>query len=161
NAGSGDDTFTITDTVNSFRSPATLIFGNNGNDTFNVQKTTGRLTIDGSFGNDIFNIGSADNKLDAIQGPLSVDGSFGTDTLNVTDQGSPPPPPYTQTATTLDRNGAARITFANVESLKVNKGPVQGTPPAAESLALSQSGNGGRAATLTGRLTDADPVAKL
>src|SRR5262249_10300146 len=63
NAGTGADTFTITDTLSNSQLPATLIFGNDGNDIFNVRKTTGRLTIDGGQGNDTINVGSAANTL--------------------------------------------------------------------------------------------------
>src|SRR5262249_41891180 len=114
------------------------------------------------FGNDVINIGSAVNKLDPIHGTVTVDGGLGgTDTLNINDQGSTTPHTYTQSATTLDRNGAARITFAGIESLHVNKGAVLGTPPQAKDLKLTQAGIGGRRATLTGHLTDADANAKL
>jgi hypothetical protein len=161
NAGTGADTFTISDTASNSRGPATLIFGNDGNDTFNVFKTTGRLTLDAGQGNDTFSVGSAANTLDVIQGAVTVDGEFGTDTLNVNDQGSTTPHTYTQTATTLDRSGAARITFAGIESLHVNKGAVLGAAPQAKDLKLTKAVKLGQFATLSGQLTDADPAAKL
>jgi hypothetical protein len=156
NAGTGNDNFTITDTLSNSQSPATLIIGNDGNDTFNVRKTKRRLTINGGQGNDTFNIGSAANTLDPIQGPVTVDGEFGTDTLNINDQGSTTKHTYTITSSTIDRNGAARITFASIESLKVNKGPIQGNAPQAKALAIPRSIKLCQLATLSGRPVDAD-----
>ena len=52
----------------------------------------------------------------------------------------------------------ARITFAGIESLKVNKGPVLGSAPMVQELALSKHVRAGEPATLTGRLVDADPA---
>jgi hypothetical protein len=158
NTGTGGNTFTVNDTVKDNHNNATLIFGNNGNDIFTVRKTTGRLTINGGFGNDVINVGSADNKLDAIQGAVTVDGGLGgTDTLNINDQGSKTPHTYTQSATTLDRNGAARITFTGIENLHVNKGAVLGNAPQAKDLKLTPSAKKCQFATLTGRLVDTDP----
>ena len=52
--GSGNDTLTIVDTP----SVSTNINGNNGDDTFNVQGTTGVTNLNGGAGNDTFNLGS-------------------------------------------------------------------------------------------------------
>src|SRR5262249_47340511 len=63
---------------------------------------------------------------------------------------------YTVTSSTIDRSGAARITFAGIESLHLNKGPISGSAPMAQALALTHSVKVGQTATLAGRLTDAD-----
>jgi hypothetical protein len=111
---------------------------------------------------DVIRVGSAANTLDGIQGPLTVDGSTsGIDVLIINDQGSKTPHVYTQTATTLSRSGAATISFFNIGSVAVNKGPVLGSAPAAKDLKLTQPAPGSRYVTLTGQLTDADPAAKL
>jgi hypothetical protein len=162
NGPKAGSTFTVSDTANNSRSPHTIIIGGDGNDTFNVLKTTGQLTIDGSAGNDTINVGSAANTLDPIQGAVTVDGGLGgTDTLNINDQGSTTPHTYTQTATTLSRNGAADIIFSNVESLQVHKGPVVGNPPQAKNLELTQAVKVGQFAALSGQLTDPDGDSKL
>jgi acrosin len=162
NGPQAGSTFTVTDTVNNSQSPHTIIFGGNGNDTFNVRKTTGALTVNAGSSNDVVNVGSTANTLDPIQGAVTVDGGTGgTDTLNVNDQGSTTPHTYTQTATTLDRSGAARITFANIEHLQVHKGPVAGSAPQAKNLTMTKSVKAGQSATLSGRLVDENAVAKL
>jgi hypothetical protein len=110
---------------------------------------------------DVIRVGSAANTLDGIQGPLTVDGSIsGINVLIINDQGSTTPHTYTQTPTTLSRSGAATISFFNVESVSVNKGPVA-SPPAAKDLKLTPGPKGSRYVTLTGQLTDADPAAPL
>jgi hypothetical protein len=92
---------------------------------------------------------------------VSVQGGLGFDTLNINDQGSKTPHTYFQTATSLTRSGAAEIFFSHIASLHVNKGPVLGNPPQAKDLKLTQPSPGSHWVTLTGRLTDADPAAKL
>jgi hypothetical protein len=105
---------------------------------------------------DVIRVGSAANTLDGIQGPLTVDGSIsGFNTLIINDQGSKTPHTYKQTATTLSRSGAATISFFNVESVAVNKGPISGSAPAARNLALTSPILPGRSATLSGQLVDA------
>jgi hypothetical protein len=65
--------------------------GRDGNHTFNVQGSHGRLTLDAGFGTETINVGSTANTLDPIQGPVSVLGALGGDTLNINDQGSTTP----------------------------------------------------------------------
>jgi hypothetical protein len=155
-------TYTITDTAKSNKvSTGTLIFAGNGNNTFNVQKTTGSLEIVDGGGKDTINIGSTAHTLDTIQGVVSVQGGFGFDTLNINDQGSKTPHTYFQGVGVLRRNGAADIFFSHIASLHVNKGPVVGSPPKAKGLKLTHPAKGRRRVTLTGQLTDADPSAKL
>jgi hypothetical protein len=164
----GGATFTITDTAKSNKvSTGTLILaGLNGGNIFNVQKTSGSLEIEGETGKNTTNIGSAANTLDTIQGPVTVLGALGGDTLNINDQGSKTPHTYLQGVNFqgtafLIRSGAAEIDFTHIASLHVNKGPVQGSPPAAKDLKLTQPIKGSRLVLLTGQLTDANPAAKL
>jgi hypothetical protein len=95
-------TYTITDTASNNNFPVAVgtgVIGGNGNNTFNVQKTSGSLGLLGGKGNgnNIFNIGSTTNTLGTIQGRVDVNGGggFGTVTLNVNDQGTTTPQTYT------------------------------------------------------------------
>src|SRR5262249_13308669 len=63
---------------------------------------------------DKVNVGDAANTLDGIAGPLTVNGQGGTNALTVNDQGSGVGQTYTLTATTLNRSGAAAITYGAV-----------------------------------------------
>jgi hypothetical protein len=128
-------TYTITDTDKGDKltngTQINAIF--NGGNTFNVQKTSGSLTIEDGAGKNIINIGSTANTLDTIQGRVFVLGALGGDTLNINDQGSKTPHTYSlgtlQKTTTLSRSGAADISFTNITDLHLNKGPVLGSPP--------------------------------
>jgi hypothetical protein len=161
-------TYTIMDTAKSNKvSTGTLIFaGFNGGNTFNIQGTTGSLEILDGAGKNTINIGSTANTLDTIQGQVSVLGALGGDTLNINDQGSKTPHTYFQGVnfqgtSFLLRSGAAEIDFTHIANVHVNKGPVQGSPPAAKDLKLTQPIKGSRLVMLSGQLTDADPAAKL
>jgi hypothetical protein len=159
-------TYTITNTAKSNKvSAGTLIVaGLNGGNTFNVQKTTGVLEIEDGAGKNTINIGSTANTLDTIQGVVSVLGALGGDTLNINDQGSTTPHSYFegtfQGTTTLSRSGAAAISFTHITDVHLNKGP-EIKAPQAKDLTLTKAIRAGQFATLSGRLVDADPAAKL
>src|SRR5262249_29855886 len=53
--------FAVADTVNNNHAPLTKIVGGVGPDIFNVQKTLGKLEVQGSIGSDTFNFGGASN----------------------------------------------------------------------------------------------------
>jgi Ca2+-binding RTX toxin-like protein len=103
-------------------------------DTFNVRATAAgtTTTLHAGAGLDTFNVGSAANTLDDIKGPLSLDGGpglifhgfpiFGSDTVNLFDQGSGVGRNYTLKAGTVDRTGAAPISYSFVERLTLNTG---------------------------------------
>jgi hypothetical protein len=104
------------------------------------------------------------NNLDPIQGEVTVlGGSFesGTDTLTINDSGSTTPHVYTQTPTTLQRSGAAKINFFDIDILHIFKGPITGSPPLATNVSLPKSIKAGQAARLTGHLSEADGDTKL
>jgi hypothetical protein len=93
-------TYNITDTFSNNNFPFgvdTFVLGGNGNNTFNVQKTTGQLTITGGTGSNTFNIGSTAKTLGTIKGKviLNDQGSSVTGTLNVNDQGTTTKQTYT------------------------------------------------------------------
>jgi hypothetical protein len=85
--GSGNDTLTIAGTP----SVPTNVNGNNGNDTFNIQATTGVTNLNGGAGDDTFNLGSlapgTGGNVNAITGDLNIEGGSGTNVLNVDDTG--------------------------------------------------------------------------
>jgi hypothetical protein len=158
-------TYTITDTPKGSAGILINAFLNGGN-TFNVQKTSGGgLEIVDGTGKNTINIGSTANTLDTIQGSVFILGALGGDTLNINDQGSTTPHTYSQHTfqgtTTLSRSGAADIAFKFITNVHLNKGPVQGAPPAAKNLKLTQPIKGSRLVMLSGQLTDANPAAKL
>jgi hypothetical protein len=140
----------------------TLNGGKAGN-IFNVLATPFGVpvTINAGGAGDIVDVGSVFNTLDAIQGPLTVNGQLGFDELFINDQGSTTAHTYTQTANSLQRSGAAKITFSGIENLQVNKGPVLGSPPLATGLALAGSARVGERMWLSGRLSDADAADRL
>jgi hypothetical protein len=161
NGGSGGNTFTVNNTAkNNFLAVTTLNSGS-GNDTVLVRGTTGPLNVHAEAGVDKITIGSVFNTLDTIQGPVLADAGdsgFDLDLLTVNDQGSTTPHTYTFAPFTIDRSGAARITFAGIELAQINQGPkaVVNNAPAAKNLKLSKSVKVGEAATLTGQLVDPD-----
>src|SRR5262249_8377191 len=114
-----------------------------GPDTVNVRASAAGTTtaiLGGSGSHQTFNVGSVDNKLDAIRGGVTVNaGTGGFTTLNINDQGSTTAHTYTQTATTLNRSGAATITFFNITPLHINKGPVAGIAPQAQDLTVTDT----------------------
>jgi hypothetical protein len=161
-------TYTITDTAKSNKVffNTLIVAGLNGGNIFNVQKTSGELEIEGEAGKNTVTIGSTANTLDTIQGPVTVLGALGGDTLTINDQGSKTPHTYNQGVNFLKvgfliRSGAAEIDFKSIASLHVNKGPVAGSTPQAEDLAVTSPVVAGQLATLTGRLVDADQAQAL
>jgi hypothetical protein len=151
--------FTVDGTASNSTNPVTTLIGSAAGDTFDVRKTAGRLTINAGAGADTINIGGAANTLDPIQGPITLSGGpadGAIDTLNINDQGSTTPHVYTQTTNSLTRDGAARITFFDIDTLRINKGALSGNAPLAKNLTLSPSVKPHAPATLSGQLTDAD-----
>jgi hypothetical protein len=96
---------------------ATVLQVGPGSATVNVQATSAPLTIVDAGGNGVFNIGSANNTLDSIQGALTIEAQSGGNTYNFNDQGTTSSQIYTLTATTLSRTGAGPISFTPVSDL--------------------------------------------
>src|SRR5262249_35138904 len=127
-----------------------------GNDTVNVSGSTGPLTVNTGAGNDVINVGDVFNTLEELQGALAVNGQDNNDTLNVNDQGAGAPHTYTITSTTVQRSGAATITYSGIEGLFVHKGPSRNPPPLVKGLAFTNAVRAAKFATLSGRLADAN-----
>jgi Ca2+-binding RTX toxin-like protein len=100
-----------------------------GNDIITVGSTSVATTVNAGDGNDTVNVGSGIrvSTLDTIQGALTVNGGGGTDALNLDDWGSLSGHNYTVTMTTVQRSGAALITYSGMESLVVNAGSFSDT----------------------------------
>jgi hypothetical protein len=116
NGGSGNNTYTVSETGNlSYAGTRTnTINTGNGNDTVNVEATEGPLTVNLGSGTDWVNVSPAANNLDNIQGNVTVHGGTGFDTLQVFDDHHPTGRTYTVTASTITRGGAAVITFGSL-----------------------------------------------
>ena len=101
-----------------------VTLGDGGN-TFNIESTASGMaaTINGGSGDETFNVG-ASGSLDQILGVLFLYGNAPTasDVLNINDQVETVGHVYTLTATTIDRTGAAQITYGTIEQLNINSG---------------------------------------
>ncbi len=150
--GSGRDNLTIQST----HEGRTVVQGNDGDDTINVQSISGHTTILGGNGNDTVNVGSlapgTGGNLDGIDALLTIDGGAGTDTVNVDQRGNTAGSTgtLTQTALTGLEMTSALATVNDTVSFRVNN-------PAA-SYTLSYGGN---SVTLAGNATANDITAAL
>jgi hypothetical protein len=117
-------TYTITDTASNFNpnGPLTEVLGGNGNNTFNVQRTSGLLQVVGGTGNDAFNVGSTARTLGTIQGHVDVFGGGGTDTLNVNDQGTTTPQTYSLSNEDILPSDGKDIFFAGIRNVNFTAG---------------------------------------
>jgi hypothetical protein len=123
-ASSGTNTFL----VQSDNTPTT-INGSSGNDTFNIEANTALapLTLHGNSGTNKLNIGSAvpsltGNNLAGILGSINFTGS-GNDILNLYDNGDATGRTFTLTATTITQSvTAAVITYSGLMALNLNLG---------------------------------------
>jgi hypothetical protein len=75
------------------------------------------VTVNAGGGDDTIQVGGF--RLDGIHGSLTVNGGDGNDKLSVEDLAAAAAQTYTLTATTLNRSGAAPITYGSVESLAI------------------------------------------
>jgi hypothetical protein len=108
---------------------AATVLAGSGNDVFNVQATQADtpLTLKMGGGDDIVNVGSADNTLGALLGPLTLSGQGGVDQLTFNDQGTTTRENYTLAADQLTRVEAtgvaddmAPISFASFKVITLN-----------------------------------------
>jgi autotransporter-associated beta strand protein len=118
-AGAGGNTFTVTNTAAVY---TTTLFTGSGNDTVNVQGTTGPLQIRGGSGDATINVGSG-GRVQSIQGPLTITGpAWFSAHLNVDDSGDPLNRNLNLTDRSLVGLGAAPINYDNVSSMVVSAG---------------------------------------
>src|SRR5262249_22541948 len=98
-------------------------------------------------GDDTITVGSATSSLADIAGALTINGQAGNDTLLFNDVAAVGGVNYTLTATTLNRSGAALITFGTIESLTLTGGnngniiTVASTPAAVPVTVNAGNGN--------------------
>jgi hypothetical protein len=164
--GSGNDTLLITSTA----AAATTVNGNDGDDTFNVDATTGTLNLYGNAGNDKFNFGSlmptTGGTVNNIAGQVNIYGGTGSsDTVNVDDTGDATNNTGTLTSTTLAGLGFGNgIYYKTIETLNINLGSggdtfnVQSTNAATVTILNTGAGtnivNVGSLAPATGGIVD-------
>lgn len=122
---SGNDGLTLNLTTPAASLAALTLQGGNGNDALNVQANAAgpAYTLAGGIGNDQARFGNAGNSLDEIHAAVTVDGQDGdNDSIVLNDQGDADAATYAVGTSTLDRTGAAQISYANVEVVSVNGG---------------------------------------
>src|SRR5205085_7834281 len=131
--GQGGDTLRVLSTQ---AIALTHIFANGGNDTVNIETTSGVTDIHGGTGNDIFNVGKTFDvglatqysSIDGIQASLTIAGDTHStgDQMNIieTNEAAANSVPGTLTATTLTGlgMGAAGITYGTLEDLTISVG---------------------------------------
>nr|MCU0981157.1 hypothetical protein [Pirellulaceae bacterium] len=94
-----------------------------GGDIVNVRSSAAAtpITINADGGDDNVNVGSLGNSLDSILGTVGVSGGAGaTDALVINDQGDTDSNSYTITNTTVNRGGAAQVSYDTLETLTAN-----------------------------------------
>ncbi len=95
-----------------------------GDDIMSVDSSTSNtsLTVFGNLGDDVFSVTPTDRDLDAIQGALVLYGEEGDDTLTVNDGLSAEGHDYVITSSTINRDGAAQVTYSTIESVSILSG---------------------------------------
>jgi hypothetical protein len=78
-----------------------------------------KTTFNAGTGTDVISVGNAAHSLDGVLGPLTFNGG-GNAVLTVNDQEAASVHGYLLTASTLDRSGAAKITYTGMKTLAVN-----------------------------------------
>ncbi|HWE04741.1 MAG TPA: hypothetical protein VG326_20205 [Tepidisphaeraceae bacterium] len=121
NLGAGNDNLTIFSTI----AGTTTVNTGAGNDTVNLQATTGPTTINTGVGADNILIGSVapgiGGTLDKIRGPLTIVGGSNT-VLTLDDTGSATTRTVTISANTIVGLAPVTITYGGVSTLNVNLG---------------------------------------
>jgi hypothetical protein len=143
--------------------------GDQGREGFEVESTVGGfpITINAPGSSATFIVGFFTGTLDHINNPLTLNGSpFGFDTLQVIDTFAATGHLYSNDGRQITRDlGAVTINYSLMNSVTLEQSPlpphITFIPdpgfPAATDLALTDSIRAGQRATLSGRLTDADP----
>jgi hypothetical protein len=99
-----------------------VLKGSSGNDTYNVTSTAAAtpVIINAGTGFDTANLGSGN--LDSLAGAVTYNTNGGGDAINVNDTAKTGIQTYTITPTTVQRAGAAVVTFIGAGSLKLSGG---------------------------------------
>src|SRR5262249_40600757 len=121
-SGGGKVAFTLAAAPASLLAPVAPVDleGNSGNDTFQILASAASVLLGSGGGNDTFVIGDANNTLDQIQGPILVSAGGGVNSLTINDQGASSGHTYAVTPSTIERTGAATITYDGITSLVIN-----------------------------------------
>jgi hypothetical protein len=125
------------------------LYGGSAANTYNVESTPAgtTTTINAGAAYDTFKVSPTAKNLNNLAGPLTLNGGGGTaNTITVNDQNSAAAQTYTLTATTLDRSGAAALTYGSVKTMTVSGGSggnafVVSAAPTATAVTL-QGGSG-------------------
>jgi hypothetical protein len=114
--GTGNETYNVNGTEPTF---ATTLNTGDGDDTVNVEGTSGKLTVNLGGGFDFVNITPTSQFLDNIQGDVFVNGGSSTDTLNVDDQTDGFNDTWTITGSTITRTAAATIHYGFIDFVNI------------------------------------------
>ena len=144
------------------------VTGGTGNDAILVEASTAGISVavDAGGGNDAVTLGRA-SSLASLAGPVNVVGGTGTDSLLLDDSAATGPGVYTiartPTRTTVDRVGAATVSFATLETVALNTTAandviaVQSTPSGTQFTVNAGAGNDVvTVSSATGTLDDLD-----
>jgi hypothetical protein len=106
--------------------PRLTLYGARGGNTINVQGSValaGNVVMDllPGIGSNVVNFGSAANTLDLLHGSVAVENQ-GRTRININDQGAGAAQTYRLTSRTIDRSGAAQITYFGISDLVVSGG---------------------------------------
>jgi PKD domain len=107
--GKVGNTFTVQDTVDAFGIPVTTLNTGNGIDTVNVQRTTGKLTVNGQNSRDTVNVGLNGN-MQSIKRALTITNAGSFSAINLNNQAD-------NTARTVTLNANNSIGVATISDL--------------------------------------------
>ena len=117
----------VTLLIESTSSAVTTLNSGSGNDTFNIQATTGTLNVNGGAGASTFNLGSlapaTGGTLGQLAGAVNIAGGTGVSTINVADTGDLAVNTGVLNGNTLTGLGmGAGLTYARISVLNINLG---------------------------------------
>jgi hypothetical protein len=91
-----------------------------GDNTFVIRAAAAGVFVGAAHGNNTIIVGDTSNTLDEIQAPVEISPGDGTNSLTINDQGAASGQTYAVTPTTIDRTGAATITYYDITNLVLN-----------------------------------------
>jgi hypothetical protein len=123
-AGNGGNTFNVLDTGKASHPMTTTLSIGSGNNTVNVEGTTGALVIDRQWGNDTINVSPSAHNLDNIKGDVSVFGNSTWSALNVDDRANSAFNVYTMVPglASVARPNVGGVIYGTLDNLVVQGG---------------------------------------